>query len=113
MGGGIGQVAFFIPAWAFATRMNKPLTWWRKVLSRSAWPFLSKLWIVTLVLATLAILIGLEMAIFGFFPGFTDPEAIQNAALTFVLASAILYVISFIAGFGHELIRMERRILSS
>ena len=108
VGGGIGQVAFFIPAWAFATRMDKPLTWWRKVLPRSTWPFLPKFWILTLVLATLAILIGLEMAIFGFFPGLTDPEAIQNTALQFVLASAILYVISFIAGFGHELRRMER-----
>ena len=108
VGGGIGQVAFFIPAWAFATRMNKPLTWWRKVLPRSTWTFLSGLWIVTLVLATISILIGLEMAIFGFFPGLTDPEAIQDTALRFVLTSAILYVVTFIAGFGHELKRMEQ-----
>jgi hypothetical protein len=108
VGGGIGQVAFFIPAWAFATRVDKPLTWWRKVLPRNTWPFLSKLWIVTLVLATIAILIGLEMAIFGLFPGLTDPETIQNTAMFFVLSSAILYVVSFIAGFGHELRRMER-----
>jgi len=108
VGGGIGQVFFFIPAWAFATRMGKPLTWWRKVLPRAAWPFLSRLWMVTLVLATLVMLIGLEMAIFGFFPGLTKPEAIQNTALLFVLASAILYIISFIAGFGHELNRRER-----
>jgi len=107
VGGGIGQVAFFIPAWAFATRMNKPLIWWRKVLPRSIWPFLSKLWAVTLVLAIIAILIGLEMAIFGFFPGLTDPESIQNTALLFVLSSAILYIVTFIAGFGHELRRME------
>jgi hypothetical protein len=108
VGGGIGQVAFFIPAWAFATRIDKPLTWWRKVLPRSTWTFLSGLWIVTLVLATLSILIGLEMAIFGFFPGLTDPEAIQDTALRFVLTSAILYVVTFIAGFGHELKRMEQ-----
>jgi hypothetical protein len=108
VGGGIGQVAFFIPAWALATRMDKPLTWWKKVLPKSIWPFLSRLWIVTLVLATIAILIGLEMAIFGYFPGLTDPEAIQNTAMLFVLSSAILYVITFIAGFGHELRKMEQ-----
>jgi hypothetical protein len=113
VGGGIGQVAFFIPAWAFATRMDKPLTWWKKTLPRSTWPFLSNLWIVTLALATLAILIGLEMAIFGYFPGLTDPETLQNTAMLFVLSSSILYVISFIAGSRHELRRMERRILSS
>lgn len=108
VGGGIGQVFFFIPACAFATRLNKPLTWWRKVLPRSTWPFLSKLWIVTLVLATSIMLIGTEMAIFGFFPGLTDTTAIQDTAMFFILISASLYVISFIAGLGHELRRMEQ-----
>jgi hypothetical protein len=77
------------------------------VLPRSTWPFLSRLWVITLVLATIVMLIGLEMAIFGFFPGLTDPESIQETAMLFVLSAAILYVVSFIAGFGHELKRME------
>jgi len=108
VGGGIGQVAFFIPAWAFATRMDKPLTWWRKVLPRSTWPFLSRLWIVTLVLVIVFMLIGLEMAIFGLFPGLTDPVSIENTAMLFVFSAAILCVVSFIAGFGHELQRMAQ-----
>jgi hypothetical protein len=107
VGGGIGQIAFFVPAWAFATRMNKPLTWWRNVLPRSTWPFLSKLWIITLALSSIIVLIGLEIAIFGLVPGMTDPESIQNTALLCILASAILNVITFIAGFGHELRRMD------
>jgi hypothetical protein len=37
VGGGIGQVFFFVPAWAFATRMDKPLNWWRKALPSSTW----------------------------------------------------------------------------
>jgi hypothetical protein len=108
VGGGIGQVAFFIPAWAFATRMGKPLSWWRKALPRSLWPFLSRVWIFALILATIAILIGLEIAIFGFFPGVADPERIQSTAMLFVLAAAILYVLAFVSGFGHELRRMEQ-----
>jgi hypothetical protein len=107
VGGGIGQIIFFIPAWAFATQMNKPLTWWRKVLPQGIWPFLSNLWIITLILSSIAILIGLEIAIFGFFPGITDPENINNMALLLVLISALLNIISFIAGFGHELKRMN------
>jgi len=107
VGGGIGQVAFFIPAWAFATRMDSPLTWWRKVLPRRTWSFFSRVWVVTLILATIVTLIGLEMAIFGFFPGVTDPESIQGVAMLFMLSAAILYVISFIAGLGHELRKME------
>jgi hypothetical protein len=107
VGGGIGQAFFFIPAWAFATRIDKSLTWWRKVLPRSSWPFLSRFWIVTLVLAAIVMLIGLEMAIFGFFPGLTDPADIQNTAMLFVFSAAILCVVSFVAGFGHDLRRME------
>jgi hypothetical protein len=107
VGGGIGHVAFFIPAWAFATRMDKPLAWWRKALPHSTWTFLSRLWVVTLILATLVMLVGLEIAIFGFFPGLTNPESIQNTAMLLVLTSAILYVVSFIAGFGHELRKLE------
>jgi len=57
VGGGIGQVFLFLPSWAFATRMGKPLTWWRKILPRSIWPFLSSLWMVTLVLATVSMFI--------------------------------------------------------
>jgi hypothetical protein len=107
VGGGIGQAFFLVPAWAFATRMGKPLAWWRRVLPRRSWPFLSRLWIVTLELAGIVMLIGLEMAVFGLFPGLTDPVSIQNTAMLFVLSAAILCVVSFVAGFGHELGRTE------
>ena len=106
-GGGIGQLAFFIPAWAFATQMDKPLNWWKKVLPRGILPLLSKLWPVTLGLAILAVLFGLEIAIFGIVPGMTDVDAIHNTALLTVLTSAILYIVSYITGFGHELLKKE------
>lgn len=108
VGGGIGQLVFFLPAWAFSTRMNKPLTWWRRVLPASLWPYLSRLWPITLGLSTIAILLGLEIAVFGYVPGLADADAIQNTALSLVLASALLNVVSYVAGFGHELRRMER-----
>lgn len=108
VGGGIGQVFFFIPAWAFATRMGKPLTWWGKALPRSSWPFLSRLWRVTLALAMIAMLIVLEIAIFGYFPGLTEPTSIQNSAMPFFFSAIILTIVSFIAGFGHELRRMDQ-----
>ena len=110
VGGGIGQIAFFLPAWAFARHMNTPPNGWRKVLPRRIWPFLSRLWIVTLILASLIMLMGLEVAIFGVVPGMTDPERIQSAGMLLVFCSALLYVISFIAGIGHELRRVDQHI---
>jgi len=111
VGGGIGQLAFFIPAWAFATRIGKPLTWWGRVLRPGVRPFLSRSWPVTLTLSTVAVLIGLEIAIFGYVPGMMDPDRIQATALLFVLASAILNIIAFIGGLGHDLLRMQRRAI--
>jgi hypothetical protein len=108
VGGGMGQAFFFIPAWAFATRMEKPLNGWRKILPRKSWPVLSRLWIVLLIAAIGIMLIGLEMAIFGYFPGVTDLEKLMNINMTFVFSSAFLFILTFIAGFGHELLRQER-----
>lgn len=108
-GGGIGQVAFFLPAWAFATRMDKPLDWWRKVLPRRTWSLLSRLWLPILVLSSAIMLMGLQIAIFGFVPGMTDPERIQNTSMSLVLTSAVLNVVAFVAGFGHELRRMDQK----
>ena len=55
----------------------------------------------------IVMLIGLEMAIFGLFSGLADPVDIQNTAMLFVFSAAILCVVSFIAGLGHDLRRME------
>lgn len=102
VGGGMGQVAFFIPAWAFATRMDKPLNWPGKAIPHRIRPLLSRSWVAALILATIASLIGVEMAIFGFFPGTTVPESVQNISLLFMLSAAILYVVAFLLGSGYE-----------
>ena len=66
---------------------------------------LSKIWPVTLILSSTAILFGLEIAIFGIVPGITSPADIQNTAMIAVLTSALLNIVTFIAGFGHDLRR--------
>ncbi|MBN2392515.1 MAG: hypothetical protein JXR84_17425 [Anaerolineae bacterium] len=108
VGGGIGQAFFFIPAWAFATRLGKPLTWWRKVLPPSVWPVLSRLWVVTLALMILTMLVVLEIGFFGYFPGIAEPARVESSAMVFLFSAVMLCVITFIAGFGHELLRMEQ-----
>ncbi|MBN2048269.1 MAG: hypothetical protein JW750_10540 [Anaerolineaceae bacterium] len=106
VGGGIGQIAFFVPAWAFATRIGKPLTRWQKILPAKLLPVLSVLWLPLLIITSLIMLFGLQMAIFGFLPGVTDPETIRNTAMLLVFSSALLYILTFIAGLGHEIRRM-------
>jgi hypothetical protein len=104
VGGGIGQAFFFLPAWAFATRIGKPLTWWNRIIPKSLRPYLSHIWPVTLVLATLCITITLEIGIFGAFPGMNDPTTIQNFSMICMFVSIILFVMSFIAAIAHNLL---------
>jgi hypothetical protein len=109
-GGGIGQVVFFIPAWAFALRMRKPLDGWKKFLPRSIRPVLANLWPVTLIVASLIMLFGVEAAIFGIIPGVQEPENIQNTAMLLIFLSAVLFVVTYIAGLAHELKGKEQPI---
>jgi hypothetical protein len=69
----------------------------------------------TRVTATIiGVILGLAGFNHGFFeflrcyPCMSNPDHIQNTALILMAISAILNVISFIAGFGHELRKMDQ-----
>ena len=74
VGGGIGQVIFFTLTWAVATRINKPLTWWRRVLPEAFRKMIAKLWPTSLVVGSALVLIALEIAISGYVPGMSDQD---------------------------------------
>ena len=49
VGGGIGYILVFVPTWAFATRINKPLNWWKKMIPVRSRKIFAALWIYSLV----------------------------------------------------------------
>lgn len=101
VGGGLGHIVLFIPAWAYATRINKPLRWWGKIL-----PFkkiLRKMWMPMLIATSLSWLIVMELGIFGFFPGQTNPDIILNIVFSFVLLTVLLANMTFICGFAQDI----------
>lgn len=103
-GGGIGQIVLFLPAWAFSTRIDKPLRGLRRVLAAGSLPILSRLWIPALVLSTAAVLLGIEAAVFGWIPGVREPAAVQAAAMLLVLSSAILNVVAYLSACAHRIL---------
>jgi len=105
VGGGIGQVVFFTLTWAVSTRINKPLTWWRKVLPESVRKVLSKLWSWSLIAGSLLIVMALEIAITGFVPGVNDPDLILIIMLTALGAGLGILLLTFVAGFAHDIQR--------
>jgi membrane protein YdbS with pleckstrin-like domain len=103
VGGGIGHIILFLPTWAYATRINKSLDWWRKILPERLKKALSKLWLYGLTATSLSWLITLELGIFGYFPGQTNPDTILNIVFVFLFSTVILANLTFICGFTRDI----------
>jgi hypothetical protein len=105
VGGGIAAQVTFVPVtWAAATRINKPLTWWRKVLPESVRPILAKLWPVSLTIGCLSFLVGLSIAITGYVPGVSDDERILAICWFFVFGGGLgMFLFTFMAGFADDI----------
>ncbi len=103
VGGGIGFIIFFIPTWAFATRINKSLAWWKKLLPAQLRKTLSKLWILGLFATSVSWLIVMELGIFGYLPGQTDPDSVLNIVFIFLFLTVFLASFTFICGFARDI----------
>lgn len=107
VGGGIGQVIFFTLGWAVSTGINKPLTVWKKILPVSGRAVLGKLWPVTLPFSAGMILFALEIAMFGFVPGMSNPDSIVIVMLSSLGLGLLLLLLSTISGFAHDIRKQE------
>ncbi len=105
VGGGIGFIPFFLVTCAYATRVKKPLKWWRKKLSPGARRFLAPVWPWAVGLAAVCWLIGIAIAIFGYVPGLSDPEVIINVCWSFLLGTMLFINISYISAFAADIER--------
>lgn len=103
IGGGIGQVIFFLIGWAMSTRIRKPLNWWRMVLPSGRRRFLAKLWSPFLIMSSLLILYTLQIAIFGFVPGISDPDIISIVMVSALGCGLLFLILSFIAGCAYDI----------
>jgi len=103
--GGIAAQIMFVPVtWAVATRINKPLTWWRKVLPEGIRGILAKVWPVILAIGSLSFLIGLFIAVTGYVPGENDPKRILSICWSFVFGGGLgMFLLTFVAGFAHDI----------
>lgn len=107
VGGGIAQVIFFMIGWAFSTRIHKPLNWWKRVMPSGLRIFLSKLWLPFLAISSLLILYTLQIAIFGYVPGVSNPDSISIVMVSTLGVGLLFLVLSFIAGCAHDIDKGE------
>jgi hypothetical protein len=107
VGGGIAAQIMFVPVtWAAATRIQKPLTGWRKALPEGLRRLLAKIWPATLVLGCISFLIGLFIAITGYIPGVSDDERILAICWAFIFGGGLgMYLLTFVAGFASDILK--------
>jgi hypothetical protein len=103
VGGGIGHIILFLPTWAFVTRINKPLDWWKRKLSFQLRKKLATVWIFFLLATLISWLIVMELGIFGYFPGKDDPDIILNYVFIFLFSTVILACITFICAIAGDI----------
>ena len=103
VGGGVAQILFFPWLWLVATRVNKPLAWWRKTLTGGLQETLGKLWPGTLVVSSGLMLFALLIAVTGYVPGLADPDAVVSVMLICLASEVVMFPLTFISAFARDL----------
>ena len=98
VGGGIGFIAFFAPVWAYATRIDRPLAGWRKIIPEGARRGLAKLWQPLLWLTAIAFAIGLEISIFGIVAGLGAEQTVLWMCWSFLGVAWLLVHATYACG---------------
>jgi len=104
-GGGIGFIAFFVPVWAYATRIDKPLTGWRRIVPSGARTALARLWKPLLWLTVIAFAIALEISIFGIVAGLGEEQTVLWVCWSFLGAAWLLIHATYACGAAADIAR--------
>lgn len=102
-GGGVGHLVVSLPTWGFATRIHAPLSWYEKNFSKGVRMTLSKFWLFSLITACLSWLVVMELGVFGYFPGLSEPDVILNVVFIFLLATTALLSLAFLCAMAKDL----------
>jgi hypothetical protein len=87
VGGGFAPIFMSILASVTATRVNKPLNWWRAHLPAFMRGFLARLWPWSIIIFVAVFVTGVEIAIFGY-----PLLCFYSAEVTFSIQYALAYV---------------------
>jgi hypothetical protein len=107
VGGGFAPIFMSILASLTATQIDKPLTWWRRILPDGVQRFLSRMWPETLIASVLSFVISVEIIIFGWpLTAFFDADTAFGLLNTFSFIMLGLMLLSVLTAFAHD-IQME------
>jgi hypothetical protein len=103
LGGGVAQILFFPWICLVASRITKPLAWWKKVLPTKSLAPLANLWKLSLIVSATLLVVALVIATTGFVPMVTDPEVVLSIMLVCLGLEVIAFPLTFVSGFAYDL----------
>jgi len=106
VGGGFAPIFMSILAIITATRINKPLQWWRAHLPASIRGFLAKLWPWSVISFVVVFVIDVEIAIFGYpLLWFFSAEVTFAIQYAFAFIMVGLMPVSILTAFAYDIQR--------
>ena len=104
VGGGIGQVIIFLLAWTVATQINKPLSWWERILPLKVRKYLARLWFPILLFGSLIFIVGFGIWLFVIPPGeLAEITLIYCVCWSFLILGILVLLIAIVCGFARDL----------
>jgi hypothetical protein len=95
VGGGFAPIFIAAFAGVTATRINRPLNWWRAHLPPPTGSFLARLWPWFIILFVIVYAVGVEIAVFGY-----PLLWFYSADITFSIQNALAYVMLVLCPFS-------------
>lgn len=107
VGGGVAIVPFFILTWGVSTRINQPLTWWRKVLLENLRKQLAQLWLAILISGYLFLLtaIGIWLVLSPPSAAYKAPTIIEYILWSFLCIGILWQPLIIVSGFARDIER--------
>jgi len=104
VGGGYAPIFMSLLAVVTATRITKPLKWWRAHLSGNLRGFFAKLWPWSIIAYVLVFVGGVEIAIFGYpLLWVFDANVTYTIQWTLALIMVVLWPVSIITAFARDI----------
>jgi hypothetical protein len=111
VGGGFAPIFLSILASYAATRINKPLRWWRAHLPAILRSFLARLWPPSLVALVVLFVVTVEIAILGYpLLRLFTPETTFSIQFTFGYIMLGFVLLSILSGFAQDSQRQSARL---
>jgi hypothetical protein len=104
VGGGVAQVAGFILAWAVATQIRSPLSWWEKTLPRPVRIQMARLWLPMFILGLTVFMGGFGIWLFVLPPGeIREITAMHYLQWSLLVIGILILLTDIVLGFARDI----------